>query len=347
MHCPCQRWILGNWLERQCLQLSILIRCAHCFGVWLDYSRLAGLRLRVGTRESCFLQGKRRKDSGAKSWMVVHRKGCCCLCPFMWTCTDLQVYSKGFSRKSGRDGKDIDANKRASNHITDLFLFFEARWTAHAAAMDASWSPPCLLSILFDLSIIVSASFLFFVFTFLHCFFVFWHLLSVSQVNGVNIEGLRHSEVVALIRAGDGEVHLLVVDQETDELFHRLGLTVTTNHKKGQILQAQKHTNTHKSISLLSRQNVSCVSLDFLTEVCVEESATESTPPTPSPTTELPTTDPPIINVTLTDSPVTKTSPNSRARGSSASQSSRSSTTQSEISSSDMSIQVRQGVWEQ
>lgn len=127
------------------------------------------------------------------------------------------------------------------------------------------------------------------------------------EVNGVNIEGLRHSEVVALIRAGGGEVHLLVVDQETDELFHRLGLTVTTNHEK---------------------------------EVCVEESATESTSPTPSPTTEIPTTDPPIINVTLTDSPVTKTSPNSRASGSSASQSSRSSTTQSEISSSDMSIQV-------
>lgn len=127
------------------------------------------------------------------------------------------------------------------------------------------------------------------------------------EVNGVNIEGLRHSEVVALIRAGGGEVRLLVVDQETDELFHRLGLTPTIDHEK---------------------------------EVYVEESATESAPPTPSPTTELPTTDPPIINVTLTDSPITKMSPNSRASGSSASHSSRSSTTQSEISSSDMSIQV-------
>uniref|UniRef100_A0A8C9YW55 Na(+)/H(+) exchange regulatory cofactor NHE-RF n=1 Tax=Sander lucioperca TaxID=283035 RepID=A0A8C9YW55_SANLU len=35
-------------------------------------------------------------------------------------------------------------------------------------------------------------------------------------VNGVNIEGLRHSEVVLLIRAGGEEVRLLVVDQETD-----------------------------------------------------------------------------------------------------------------------------------
>ncbi|KAM9363333.1 Na(+)/H(+) exchange regulatory cofactor NHE-RF2 [Symphorus nematophorus] len=127
------------------------------------------------------------------------------------------------------------------------------------------------------------------------------------EVNGVNVEGLRHSEVVALIRAGGEEVRLLVVDQETDELFHRLGLTPTTSHIK---------------------------------EVYVDESATESSPPTPSPTTELPATDPPIINVTLTDSPITKTSPKSRTNGSSASQSSRSSTTQSEISSSDMSIQV-------
>ncbi|XP_070774423.1 Na(+)/H(+) exchange regulatory cofactor NHE-RF2 [Enoplosus armatus] len=127
------------------------------------------------------------------------------------------------------------------------------------------------------------------------------------EVNGVNIEGLRHSEVVALIRAGGEEVCLLVVDQETDKLFQRLGITPTASRDK---------------------------------EVYVEESVTESVPPTPSPTTELPATDPPIINVTLTDSPITNTSPKPRANGSSASQSSRSSTTQSEISSSDMSIQV-------
>lgn len=56
---------------------------------------------------------------------------------------------------------------------------------------------------------------------------------SLTQVNGVNIEGLRHSEVVALIREGGGEVHLLMVDQATDELFHRLGITPTTSHVKG------------------------------------------------------------------------------------------------------------------
>ncbi|XP_059205302.1 Na(+)/H(+) exchange regulatory cofactor NHE-RF2-like [Centropristis striata] len=127
------------------------------------------------------------------------------------------------------------------------------------------------------------------------------------EVNGVNIEGLRHSEVVTLIRSGGEEVRLLVVDQETEELFQRLGVSPTSSHVK---------------------------------EVYLDESASESVPPTPSPTTELPTTDPPIINVTLTDSPITDTSPKSRTNGSSASQSSRSSTTQSEISSSDMSFQV-------
>uniref|UniRef100_A0AAQ5YT76 PDZ domain-containing protein n=1 Tax=Amphiprion ocellaris TaxID=80972 RepID=A0AAQ5YT76_AMPOC len=128
-----------------------------------------------------------------------------------------------------------------------------------------------------------------------------------TEVNGASTEGLRHSEVVALIRTGGGEVHLLVVDPETDELFQRLGITPTASHTK---------------------------------EIYVDEGAAESVPPTPSPTTELPAAEPPIINVTLTNSPISRSSPKPRTNGSSASQSSRSSTTQSEISSSDMSIQV-------
>lgn len=53
-------------------------------------------------------------------------------------------------------------------------------------------------------------------------------------MNGVNLEGLRHSEVVALIKGGE-EVRLLVVDQETDELFLTLGLPPTISHEKGQL----------------------------------------------------------------------------------------------------------------
>ncbi|KAF3687346.1 Na(+)/H(+) exchange regulatory cofactor NHE-RF2 [Channa argus] len=127
------------------------------------------------------------------------------------------------------------------------------------------------------------------------------------EVNGVNIEGLKHSDVVGLIRAGGEEARLLVVDQETDELFHRLGITPSTSNVK---------------------------------EVYVDNSATEPVPPTPPPTTEILDTDPPMINVTLTESPVFHMSSKSRTNGSSASQSSRSSATPSDVSSSDMSIQV-------
>lgn len=71
-------------------------------------------------------------------------------------------------------------------------------------------------------------------------------LLSLSQVNGVNIDGLRHSEVVALIRAGGEEVRLLVVDQETDELFQRLGISPTTSHVQGLTVHSRlMHTHTH------------------------------------------------------------------------------------------------------
>lgn len=125
------------------------------------------------------------------------------------------------------------------------------------------------------------------------------------EVNGVATAGLRHSEVVALIRTGGSEVRLLVVDQETDELFHRLGITPTSRHVK---------------------------------EIYADDAAGETSRPTPPP--DPPAADPPAINITLTNSPVTNHSPKSRTNGSSASQSSRSSTTQSEVSSSDMSIQV-------
>ncbi|XP_029950761.1 Na(+)/H(+) exchange regulatory cofactor NHE-RF2-like [Salarias fasciatus] len=134
------------------------------------------------------------------------------------------------------------------------------------------------------------------------------------EVNGVATEGLRHSEVVALIRTGGGEVRLLVVDPETDELFQRLGITPTSSHIKE-------------------------VYVDDDTEAEISQ-PTPSPPPEPPEPPEPPATHPPVINVTLTNSPVSTPSPKPRTNGSSASQSSRSSTTQSEISSSDMSIQV-------
>ncbi|XP_029945884.1 Na(+)/H(+) exchange regulatory cofactor NHE-RF2 [Salarias fasciatus] len=52
------------------------------------------------------------------------------------------------------------------------------------------------------------------------------------EVNGVNIEGMRHAEVVAFIKKGGDETWLLVVDPETDEHFKRRGVIPTVNHLK-------------------------------------------------------------------------------------------------------------------
>lgn len=53
------------------------------------------------------------------------------------------------------------------------------------------------------------------------------------QVNGVNIEGMKHSEVVAFIKKGGDQTWLLVVDPDTDEHFKKSGLVPTISHVKG------------------------------------------------------------------------------------------------------------------
>lgn len=54
------------------------------------------------------------------------------------------------------------------------------------------------------------------------------------QVNGVNIEGMRHADVVAFIKKGGDETWLLVVDPETDEHFKKKGVIPTISHVKGE-----------------------------------------------------------------------------------------------------------------
>ncbi|ERE68736.1 Na(+)/H(+) exchange regulatory cofactor NHE-RF2-like protein [Cricetulus griseus] len=53
------------------------------------------------------------------------------------------------------------------------------------------------------------------------------------EVNGQNVEGLRHAEVVARIKAREDEARLLVVDPETDEHFKRLRVIPTEEHVEG------------------------------------------------------------------------------------------------------------------
>ncbi|XP_009894835.2 Na(+)/H(+) exchange regulatory cofactor NHE-RF2 [Dryobates pubescens] len=57
------------------------------------------------------------------------------------------------------------------------------------------------------------------------------------EVNGMNVEGLRHSEVVSHIKAREHEARLLVVDPETDDYFKKLGVTPTEEHTKGVVPQ--------------------------------------------------------------------------------------------------------------
>ncbi|XP_026212320.1 Na(+)/H(+) exchange regulatory cofactor NHE-RF2 [Anabas testudineus] len=52
------------------------------------------------------------------------------------------------------------------------------------------------------------------------------------EVNGVNIEGMRHAEVVAFIKKGGDETWLLVVDPDTDDHFKRRGIIPTVSHIK-------------------------------------------------------------------------------------------------------------------
>uniref|UniRef100_A0A3P9IXG5 Na(+)/H(+) exchange regulatory cofactor NHE-RF n=1 Tax=Oryzias latipes TaxID=8090 RepID=A0A3P9IXG5_ORYLA len=52
------------------------------------------------------------------------------------------------------------------------------------------------------------------------------------EVNGVNIEGMRHAEVVAFIKKGGDQTWLLVVDPDTDEHFKRMGVVPRLSHVK-------------------------------------------------------------------------------------------------------------------
>ncbi|XP_049600424.1 Na(+)/H(+) exchange regulatory cofactor NHE-RF2 isoform X2 [Syngnathus scovelli] len=54
----------------------------------------------------------------------------------------------------------------------------------------------------------------------------------IVEVNGVNIEGMRHSEVVAFIKKGGDETWLLVVDPDADDYFKMKGIVPTVSHVK-------------------------------------------------------------------------------------------------------------------
>lgn len=65
------------------------------------------------------------------------------------------------------------------------------------------------------------------------------------QVNGVNIEGMRHADVVAFIKKGGDETWLLVVDPDTDDHFKRRGVIPTVSHVKGRATPTKGYSKVH------------------------------------------------------------------------------------------------------
>ncbi|KAA0721868.1 Na(+)/H(+) exchange regulatory cofactor NHE-RF2 [Triplophysa tibetana] len=128
------------------------------------------------------------------------------------------------------------------------------------------------------------------------------------EVNGRSVEGLRHAEVVALIKAGGKETRLLVVDPETDDLFKRLDITPTSTHLKEDCVDGPE---MKRPITVNSASHVTDVSK----------------------------ISPPIINITLTDLPITNVSPRHKSYGSSSSHSTVSEIS-TELTDSDSSKKV-------
>ncbi|NXP70031.1 NHRF2 protein, partial [Ramphastos sulfuratus] len=75
------------------------------------------------------------------------------------------------------------------------------------------------------------------------------------EVNGINVEGLRHSEVVSHIKARESEARLLVVDPETDDYFKKLGVTPTEEHTKGVVPQPMTNGSAQTQVRLCLLQD--------------------------------------------------------------------------------------------
>ncbi|XP_078520981.1 Na(+)/H(+) exchange regulatory cofactor NHE-RF2 isoform X3 [Lissotriton helveticus] len=69
------------------------------------------------------------------------------------------------------------------------------------------------------------------------------------QVNGQNVEGMKHSEVVSNIKSQEDETTLLVVDPETDEYFKKLGITPTEAHVQGPLPQPIPNGSAQPQVS--------------------------------------------------------------------------------------------------
>ncbi|XP_062404745.1 Na(+)/H(+) exchange regulatory cofactor NHE-RF2 [Sardina pilchardus] len=157
------------------------------------------------------------------------------------------------------------------------------------------------------------------------------------EVNGMNIEHLRHSEVVAVIRRGGQETTLLVVDPETDELFKRLGITPTNKHLEEDSVDGPLPDHS-PAPSPVPEESVSPSPLSE--PVADADADADADTDTDSDTDTVDTAAPPVINVTVMDPPVSAHgSPRHHSQDSSSSHSTLSEMS-GELSSSDNSSKV-------
>lgn len=72
----------------------------------------------------------------------------------------------------------------------------------------------------------------------------------------MNIEGMRHAEVVAFIKRGGDETWLLVVDPETDEHFKSKGVVPTVSHVRGRTTKVVSYAVTHLMVVVISYKTI-------------------------------------------------------------------------------------------
>uniref|UniRef100_A0A8D0DU02 Na(+)/H(+) exchange regulatory cofactor NHE-RF n=1 Tax=Salvator merianae TaxID=96440 RepID=A0A8D0DU02_SALMN len=75
------------------------------------------------------------------------------------------------------------------------------------------------------------------------------------EVNGINVEGMKHSEVVSHIKSKEHEAKLLVVDPETDEHFKKLGVVPTEEHIRGGLPQPLTNGSAQTQVGQLQKKD--------------------------------------------------------------------------------------------
>ncbi|XP_067860529.1 Na(+)/H(+) exchange regulatory cofactor NHE-RF1-like [Heptranchias perlo] len=96
----------------------------------------------------------------------------------------------------------------------------------------------------------------------------------IIEVNGMNVEGKQHSDVVTAIKTGGGETALLVVDPETDEFFKKCKTSPSQAHVSGPLPQPLVNGDVEQK----ANGNVSAA----VTPSSAPSSNSSSTPSTPT-----------------------------------------------------------------